>query len=47
MTILERIQKQLDAGNNTAEVFDLKKAFNTKDYNILLDYLITVALEVL
>ena len=30
MTIVERIKKQLDAGNYTTEVFvDLKKAFDT------------------
>ena len=38
MTIVESIQKQLDAGNYTAGVFvDLKKAFNTVDHNILLE----------
>ena len=40
MTILERIQKQLDAGNYTPGVFgDLKKAFDTVDHNILLEKL--------
>ena len=40
MTILERIQKQLDAGNYTAGVFvDLKNAFDTADHNILLEKL--------
>ena len=38
MTIVERIQKQLDAGNYTAGVFvDLKKVFDTVDHNILLE----------
>ena len=37
MIIVERIQKQLDAGNYIVGVFaDLKKAFNTVDHNILL-----------
>ena len=36
MTIVERIQKQLDAGNYTNGVFaDLKKAFDTVGHNIL------------
>ena len=40
MTINERIEKQLDAGNFTAGVFtDLKKAFHTVDRNILLEKL--------
>ena len=37
MTIVERIQKQLDTGNYTTGVFvELKKAFDTVDHNILL-----------
>ena len=49
MTIVERIQKQLDARNYTAGVFvDLKKAFDTVDHNIsYLKNLITMVLEVL
>ena len=40
MTIAERIQKQLDAGNYTAGVFvDFKKVFDTVDHNILLEKL--------
>ena len=41
MTIVERIQKQLDAENYTVDVFVdlLKKAFNTVDHNILLEKL--------
>ena len=40
MTIAERIQKDLDAGNFTARVFmDLKKTFDTVDHNILLEKL--------
>ena len=38
MTIVERIQKQLDVGNYTVGVFvDLKKAFDTADHNNLLE----------
>ena len=40
MTILESIQKQLDAGNYTTGVFvDLKKVFDTVDHTILLEKL--------
>ena len=40
MTIVERIKKQLDAGNYTAGVFvELKKVFDTVDHNILLEKL--------
>ena len=40
MTIAERIQKQLDAGNYTVGVLaDLKKAFNTVNHNTLLEKL--------
>ena len=36
MTIAERIQKDLDAGNFTARVFmDLKKTFDTVDHILL------------
>ena len=42
MAIVESIQKELDAGKYTTGVFvDLKKPFDTVDYNILpvkLDY---------
>ena len=39
MTIVERIQKQLDAGNFTAGVFiNLNKVFNTADQLEKLDY---------
>ena len=38
ITIVERIQRQLDAGNYTAGEFsDHKKAFDTVDHNILLE----------
>ena len=38
ITIVERIQKQLDAGNYAAgEFVDHKKAFDTVDHNILLE----------
>ena len=40
MTIIERIQKQLNAGNYTAGVFvDLRKTFDTVHLNILLEKL--------
>ena len=40
MTIVERIKKQLDAGNYTAGVFvELKEAFDTVGHNILLEKL--------
>ena len=40
MTIAERIQKDLDAGNFTTRVFmDLKKTFDTVDHKILLEKL--------
>ena len=40
MTIVERIQKQLDAENYTAGVsVDLKKAVDTVDHNIVLEKL--------
>ena len=38
MTIVEKIQKQLDARNFTAGVsIDLKNVFDTIDHNILLE----------
>ena len=40
MTIVEKIQKQLDVGNYTTEVFvDLKKVFDKVNQNILLEKL--------
>ena len=40
MAIVERIQKQLNAGNQTAGVFpDLKKGFDTVGHNFLLEKL--------
>ena len=40
MTIVERMQKQLDAENYTAGVsVDLKKAVDTVDHNIVLEKL--------
>ena len=40
MTIVERIQKQFDAGNYTAGVsFDFKRAFDTVNHIILLEKL--------
>ena len=40
MTIVERIQKQLDAGNYTAGVLvNLKKTFDAVDHNIVLQKL--------
>ena len=40
MTIVERIQKQFDAGNfASGVVINLKKAFHTVDHKILLEKL--------